>query len=198
MSFLQGAPCCVIHNGIDTNIFKPSANTSTTNEKFKLLGVASEWTPRKGLQDFIKLFKMFDPQKVEITVVGLTEKQIQSLPEGINGMKRTDNVEQLVKLYQDADLFFNPTYEDNYPTTNIEAIACGTPVCTYDTGGSIESVNESNGFVVKKSDLRTVKQIIESNLHTKKMGLQLKTNIQTFSQETMAEQYVKLYNDILL
>lgn len=198
MSFLQGSRCSVIHNGIDTNIFKPSANTSITNGKFKLLGVASEWTPRKGLQDFIELFKMLDPKQVEIKLVGLTEKQIQSLPKDIIGMKRTDNVEQLVKLYQDADLFFNPTYEDNYPTTNIEALACGTPVCTYHTGGSIESIDENNGFVVQKSDLKVVKKIIEDNLDNRKMGLQLNTDIHAISKEAMAEQYVKLYNDILL
>lgn len=131
-------------------------------------------------------------------IVGLTSQQIEALPEGIRGMTRTDNIEQLVSLYQEADIFFNPTYEDNYPTTNLEALACGTPVCTYRTGGSIESVNEGNGFVVEKNELGGVKKIIEERLHSRKMGLHLDIDRKRISKEYMAEQYIKLYNDILL
>lgn len=151
-SFLKELPCSVIHNGIDTNVFKPSNIKCHIEGKFKILGVASEWTPRKGLQDFIQLYRMLNHEQIEMTIVGLTSQQIKALPEGIRGMTRTDNIEQLVSLYQEADMFFNPTYEDNYPTTNLEALACGTPVCTYRTGGSIESVNEGNGFVVEKNE----------------------------------------------
>lgn len=197
-SFLKKLPCSVINNGIDTDVFKPSSINCHIGGKFKILGVASEWTPRKGLHDFIQLYRMLNHEQIEMTIVGLTSQQIESLPEGIRGMTRTDNIEQLVSLYQEADMFFNPTYEDNYPTTNLEALACGTPVCTYRTGGSIESVNEGNGFVVEKNELGEVKKIIEERLHSRKMGLHLDIDRKRISKEYMAEQYIKLYNDILL
>lgn len=197
-SFLKKLPCSVINNGIDTDVFKPSSINCHIGGKFKILGVASEWTPRKGLHDFIQLYRMLNHEQIEMTIVGLTSQQIEALPEGIRGMTRTDNIEQLVSLYQEADMFFNPTYEDNYPTTNLEALACGTPVCTYRTGGSIESVNESNGFVVEKNELGEVKKIIEERLHSRKMGLHLDIDRKRISKEYMAEQYIKLYNDILL
>lgn len=197
-SFLKKLPCSVINNGIDTDVFKPSSINCHIGGKFKILGVASEWTLRKGLHDFIQLYRMLNHEQIEMTIVGLTSQQIEALPEGIRGMTRTDNIEQLVSLYQEADMFFNPTYEDNYPTTNLEALACGTPVCTYRTGGSIESVNEGNGFVVEKNELGEVKKIIEERLHSRKMGLHLDIDRKRISKEYMAEQYIKLYNDILL
>lgn len=197
-SFLKKTTCSVINNGIDTDVFKPSSINCHIGGKFKILGVASEWTPRKGLHDFIQLYRMLNHEQIEMTIVGLTSQQIEALPEGIRGMTRTDNIEQLVSLYQEADMFFNPTYEDNYPTTNLEALACGTPVCTYRTGGSIESVNEGNGFVVEKNELGEVKKIIEERLHSRKMGLHLDIDRKRISKEYMAEQYIKLYNDILL
>lgn len=197
-SFLKKLPCSVINNGIDTDVFKPSSINCHIGGKFKILGVASEWTPRKGFHDFIQLYRMLNHEQIEMTIVGLTSQQIEALPEGIRGMTRTDNIEQLVSLYQEADMFFNPTYEDNYPTTNLEALACGTPVCTYRTGGSIESVNEGNGFVVEKNELGGVKKIIEERLHSRKMGLHLDIDRKRISKEYMAELYIKLYNDILL
>ena len=108
-----------------------------------VLGVASEWDKRKGLEDFIGLREMLG-EEYQIVLVGLNEKQIKTLPKGIIGIRRTENVEQLAGLYTTADVFVNPTYEDNYPTVNLEAQACGTPVITYDTGGSGESVPEEN------------------------------------------------------
>lgn len=200
-SYLNDATCRVIHNGIDTNVFcsqPDSHNDNNLSHKMKILGVASEWTPRKGLNDFVKLYEMLGSEKVEMTLVGLTTKQMKSLPTGIKGMERTNNVEQLVKLYQKADLFFNPTYEDNYPTTNLEAIACGTPVCTYATGGSVESVNATNGFIVEPGQLGGVKSLIENHLHERKMGMSMDSDIHFLSQEHMADQYINLYKEILI
>lgn len=154
-SFLGKYPVKVIHNGIDLHIFKPTlSNFRRENglEGYKIiLGVASPWTPRKGLSDFIKLSKMMDDH-TRIVLVGLSDRQIKKLPPHIIGIKRTNNPQELAGLYTTADVFFNPTYEDNYPTTNLESLACGTPVVTYNTGGSPESVGE-NGAVVDKGDI---------------------------------------------
>lgn len=114
-----------------------------------IIGVAAIWDKRKGLEDFVKLSKLLD-DKYKIVLVGLTGEQIKALPDAIIGMGRTNSVAELAELYAIADVFVNPTYEDNYPTTNLEAISCGTPVITYDTGGCPESVPKRN--VVPKGD----------------------------------------------
>jgi glycosyltransferase involved in cell wall biosynthesis len=165
-SFLKEYPVKVIYNGIDLNVFKPT-EISNVKKKYGLdkrpmvLGVASEWTTRKGLNDFIKIsMKLSD---VQFVVVGVTEEQLKLLPNNIKGIKRTSNASELAEIYSAADLFFNPTYEDNFPTTNLEALACGTPVVTYDTGGSPEAItkveewcNSKVGKIIKKTTSKTV------------------------------------------
>lgn len=146
-SFLKEYPVEVVYNTIDTNVFKPTP--SDFRERFALkdkkiiLGVASAWGERKGLNDFIKLSEMLDDRFV-IVLVGLTDKQVSQMPKKIVALKRTNSTKELAEIYTAADVFFNPTYEDNYPTVNLEAQACGTPVVTYRTGGSPESVPEEN------------------------------------------------------
>lgn len=131
-SFLKEYPVEVIYNGIDLNVFHPEKTDFeekyNLRGKYVILGVASEWTERKGLKDFIKLEEMLDRTKYRIVLVGLTQKQIKELPNTIIRIERTENVQELVGIYTRANVFFNPTYEDNFPTTNLEAIACGTPV----------------------------------------------------------------------
>jgi putative colanic acid biosynthesis glycosyltransferase len=54
----------------------------------------------------------------------------------------------------------NLTYEDTFPTVNIEALSCGTPVITYRTGGSPECLDAECGSVVECGDIRTIKKEI--------------------------------------
>ena len=59
-----------------------------------------------------------------------------------------------------ADVFVNATLEDNFPTTNLEALSCGTPVITFETGGSPESLDKTCGRVVRKGDAEALRQAI--------------------------------------
>lgn len=171
-SFLGQYPVYIIPNGIDTSIFKKREsklkNKYNLRDKLVILGVASEWTERKGLKDFIKLKEMLD-HRFKIVLVGLTKKQISSLPEGIVGIERTKDARELAEFYTMADIFFNPTYEDNFPTTNLESLACGTPVCTYKTGGSPEALSDNCGLVLKKGDYKGLLNLISDN-PTRKFG----------------------------
>ena len=159
-SFLANVHTHVIQNGIDVNVFMPQSVATKKDTKNKLgivekrivLGVASPWSKRKGLEDFIKLSEIID-KDIAIVLVGLNQKQISSLPNNIIGWGRTENRQQLVNLYSAADVFVNPTWEDNFPTTNLEALACGTPVITYNTGGSIESISAKTGLIVERGNV---------------------------------------------
>lgn len=155
-SFLSDYPVHLIHSGIDLNVFKP--DEGNVKEKYNIpygqrivLGCANIWNARKGLDDFLYLRQKLTEEHT-IVLVGLTDKQIEYLPQGIVGIKRTENVTDLARLYTVADVFVNPTTADNFPTTNIEALACGVPVVTYNTGGSGEAVDEYTGIVVEKGD----------------------------------------------
>lgn len=205
-SFLNKEYHLIIHNGIDTELFSPSANRFSirrmlqiTDDEFMLLGVASVWSERKGLHDFIELSKQIPPRH-RIVLIGLRKAQIKSLPHNIIGVERTESTKQLAEYYSAADLFLNLTYEDNYPTTNLEAISCGTPCLTYRTGGSPESVTPETGFVVPQGDLEAVMECVET---VREKGKQFYSTacrnfaLAHFRQEDRFQDYINLYNRIL-
>ncbi|MCT4644274.1 MAG: glycosyltransferase, partial [Carboxylicivirga sp.] len=159
-SFLQRYPVEIIHNGIDLDVFK-QVETSSVAVKYGLmgkkvlLGVAGRWDRRKGLDDFIKLNQILNAEYT-IVLVGLDKKQIAELPANIIGLERTENVTELAALYSMAEVFVNPTYIDNFPTTNIESLACGTPVISYQTGGSPEALEDKWNCVVPQGDVNAL------------------------------------------
>ena len=165
-SFLQKYKTVVIHNGIDTRVFKPLYNRPINREekkgKIKILGVANAWSKYKGLDDFYKLSQILDSDKYQITLVGLTGDQRSKLPPHILGIEKTRNVEELVRLYNDCDYFVNMTYCDVFPTVNLEALSCGAKVITYSTGGCPETVRDFGGIVVPRGDLNSIVQAIEA------------------------------------
>ena len=88
-----------------------------------------------------------------IVLVGIDPQTAKKLPDSIKWIRRTENIDMLAELYSASTAFVNPTYQDNYPTVNLEAISCGTPVVTYRTGGSIESITASTGRIVNQGDV---------------------------------------------
>ena len=165
-SYLKEYPVEVRYNTIDKNIFMPTYGTF--REKYKLtdkkiiLGVASIWEKRKGLNDFVRLSDMLDPERYAIVLVGIKPEEKNALPKKIIAIERTNNQKELAEIYTASDIFFNPSYEDNYPTVNLEAEACGTPVITYDAGGCPETVKDARSHVVKCGDIERVKALIEA------------------------------------
>lgn len=162
-SFLKVYPVEVQYNTIDTNIFKPTSSSFRERYglqgKIILLGVANVWEKRKGLCDFYELRKVLDERYV-ILLVGINEELMKKLPAGIIGIRRTNSPEELAAIYTAADVFVNPTYEDNYPTVNLEAEACGTDVVTYDTGGCRETIKKKNSTVVPVGNVSKLKNAI--------------------------------------
>jgi len=201
-SFLKDFRHVVIRNGIDTEVFSPAADNREIRKKLKiaddetmLLGVAADWSPRKGLKDFCKLAGRLLP-KQKIVLVGLSKKQMEGLPPNVTGFERTDSARELAEIYSAADLFLNLTYEDNYPTTNLEAISCGTPCLTYRTGGSPESVCPETGYVVEQGDLASVLEIVKRLPEKDVPGLRDHA-VRHFSQETCFKQYIPVFESIL-
>ena len=156
-SFLKESPVQVIHNGIDTSQFHPMENNFKSDygieDAMMLLGVSTSWDDMKGYSDYLKLADMLG-EGYKVVLVGLTKEQKEKLPANVIGIERTNSVRELVQIYSAADLFVNLSYCENYPTVNLEAIACGTPVLTYRTGGSPESA--CGGIVIKRGDLDAV------------------------------------------
>lgn len=160
-SYLSHFDVNVISNGIDINMFKPSTGNNfrvknkLMNKKI-ILGVASIWEARKGLVKFIELSDVLNDDECIVIVGKIPDKEsLNAQRNNILHIERTENQKELAAIYSAADLYFNPTLEDNYPTTNLEALACGCPVLTFWTGGSPEAICESNGRVIKSDTIIT-------------------------------------------
>lgn len=204
-SFLKAKDIHLIQNGIDIQRFKPSEQTNSIHTKYSIpkeekviLGVASNWY-RKGLDDFIALRGIL-PNDYHIVLVGLSKRDKKKLPNTIIGIERTENIDELVALYSASNVFFNPTWEDNFPTTNLEAMACGTPVITYNTGGSPEAITPDTGLVVNRGDLQSaaiaIKHVCEIGKKHYECNCRSKI-VSEFAQGIMLNKYLELYHILL-
>ena len=210
-SFLKGYRFQVIHNGIDTDVFSPQPALESEvrrcyglGDRHVILGIASIWSEEKGLNDFVEMAARLDSDEV-IVLVGMDRKQLDDvlsrygrtvLGDRMVAVKRTADVHQLAGLYSTADVLVNPTWQDNYPTVNLEAISCGTPVVTYRTGGSIEAVAGDTGFVVEQGDIEGLVDAVrrvETLGKAHFMDACRSRAVKEFRKEDRYAEYIELY-----
>lgn len=203
-SFLKDCEYRVIHNGIDLNTFT-IRDTKAVKDKYGLngkriyLGLASIWSTEKGWDDFMEMSKLLNDDET-IVLVGVEKAKIQDLPKNVIGITRTENIGQLAELYSAADVFVNPTWQDNYPTVNLEAISCGTPVVTYRTGGSVEAITEQTGVVVEQGDVNGLLNTARDVASRGKEYYQEPCReyaLQNFKKENRYVDYLKLYDELV-
>ena len=195
-SFLRNYTVLTINNGIDTSKFCPIKSNFRSKykikEKFIILGVATIWDDMKGYSDYLQLIKILGEDYC-LVLVGLTKQQLCKLPKEIIGIERTSNIKELAEIYTASDLFVNLSYCENYPTVNLEAIACGTPVLTYETGGSPEIVKRYNGYVIEQGN---VYKVSEKILSLKENGIEkLNVDKTVFDSSRVIKQYLNLYRE---
>lgn len=200
-SFLKDYPVKVIHNGIDLSIFQPTQSNFrekyAIGDKYIVLGVAFGWGKRKGLDVFVDLAQRLDSEKYQIILVGTDDAVDKQLPDNIISIHRTQNQTELAEIYTAADVFANPTREDNYPTVNMESIACGTPVLTFKTGGSPEMLDATCGSVVPKDDIDAMEKEIVRICETKPYSIEAcLERAKSFDKDEKFQEYVELYEVI--
>ena len=160
-----------------------------------ILGLAYDWDDRKGLNFFIELSKNLSDDYI-IVLVGTNERIDSLLPNKIISIHKTNKIDELVDIYSSADLFVNPTLEDNFPTVNIESLACGTPVLTFDTGGSPEIIDDTCGAVINKCDLLSlldkISELSKKNIYSSDNCVK---RAKAFDTNTKYDEYLKLYEE---
>lgn len=199
-SFLKDCPIKVINNGIDLSVFMPTGSrfreTNGLTGKKIVLGVAFGWSFRKGLDVFIELSNRL-PDDYRIVLVGTDDNIDKQLPAKIVSIHRTQNQKELAEIYTAADIFVNPTREENYPTVNMESIACGTPVVTFRTGGSPEILDETCGSVVERDDVNgmemEIRRICEKDPYSVESCLK---RAKIFDMNDRFKEYIELYKGV--
>ena len=202
MSFFNKYRTEVIINGVDISVFYPrqincNAVNSLLGKKKIVLSVASEWDERKGLEYLVKAYEILKNTH-DFVIIGLTAEQVNSLPSGIIGIQHTQNVDELANYYSIADCFANPTLEDNMPMVNLEALACGTPIAVFNTGGCPEVVDEKTGIVVDKKDIKAfIKAIIILSEQKNNRSNDCQNKAKQLSDSISFAKYVSLYKELI-
>ncbi|CUO44028.1 glycosyltransferase [Clostridium disporicum] len=202
-SMLRNNRIDVIYNGIDLNIFKKSTGEVSRKKykldnKFVILGVATIWDKRKGLDDFKKIASKIDKESI-VVLVGLSNKQIESLPDNIIGINRTDNINELVDLYSCADVFVNTSVEETFGLVTIEAMSCGTPTIVYNSTACPELVDNSCGIVVEKSN---IEEILSAIKEVKEKGKDYYSNSciervkRLYNKADIYDKYISIYKNM--
>ena len=199
-SYLGEYPVQVIPNGIALDKFHPVDQGLRRKlgfeGKYILLGVASMWEERKGYVYFEQLADRL-PDDYQIILIGLSKRKMKKLHPKIHGVMRTNSMEELAEYYSMADAYVNTTLEDTFPTTNLEALACGTPVITFATGGSVESVDESCGKVVPKGDIEALETAIKAMRSEPDKREACLTKASHYDKNERFQDYLKLYAKLL-
>lgn len=203
-SYLRIYPVSTILNGIDIQKFSQVEawklkDRLGLNGKFVMLAVASQWNTTKGYGDLLSLSHVLQKDEM-ILLIGLDAGRIKKLPPGMIALQRTENISDLAVCYSMADVFINPTYEDTFPTVNLEALACGTPVITYDTGGCSETIDETCGKVVKRGDwvgLYEAVSLLRQRGKTSFTQSCRKRVEEYFDEKRQYQSYINLYQSIL-
>lgn len=191
-SFLNTHTIRTIYNGIDLNKFRPTTELYLPDiDKPIILCSANLWERRKGWEDVVELSSVI-PENIQLVVLGVNSDQAKQLDKKAISIEHTNNVEEMVKLYSQATVFFNPTYEDNYPTVNLEAICCGSSVVTYATGGSPETLHDMNhGIVIQCGDFDS----LFSYTYKKSKTLDFFSDYDFYSKNRMCLEYINLIEE---
>ena len=198
-SILKDIDTRCIYNGIDIDVFHPYQYQFSRTRHYQVLGVASVWEKRKGLDTFRRL-RLRLPENYDITLVGLTDDLMRQLPDGIVGVSRTDSEQQLVEYYANADVYVNPSEAESFGMTTAEALACGTPAIVYDTTACPEIVDDLSGRVVPLDDidalLNAVRDVCENPQPDRRKHCRERA-VRLFNRKEKYLEYIDLYDALL-
>lgn len=187
-----------IYNGINLSVFQ--TKDSDFKKKYHLedtkiiLGVASGWSVKKGLNVFLGLA---DKLKVDekIVLVGNTPEKIIS--DKIIQIPTTNNVEELVDIYNAADVFLQASREETFGNVVAEALACGVPVVTNTSTANPELVNEKCGIVLEEFSIDNIYNAISEVLIKGKAQFECRDYAEhMFDKQESYKKYLNVYKEI--
>ncbi len=202
-SFLKGKRIITIHNGVDLDIFKPTESDIKmklgVENKFVILGTANKWLDKINKNTFHYVTNQLAEDEVML-LIGCSKEQMGKLPDRVIGIEYINSREELAQIYSTADVYVNVTWEDSLPTVNIESLCCGTPVITFDSGGSPEIINQDTGIVVEQGDYKSLFNAIREVKLKGKEYYKLRCiehGVKNFNKNDRYLDYIQLYQYIV-
>lgn len=207
MSFLKKYRSVVIENGVDIKRYSYTQSELrkkyNLENKFIILGIANNFSEKKGINDFLELSEnMKNHDDYKIVLIGIPDSLMSKCKEhDILAIPRTQNIEEIVEWYSTANVFFNPSIEESFGLVTIEAMSCGTPVIVYNSTASPELVKDTRCYCVEPRNLNKVISCInEIQLNGREYYSEIciKKVHENYSEHSQYNKYIRIYEDILI
>lgn len=202
-SFLSSAKVLTrIYNWIDLDVFKPVDGSAVRQklgitDKYVVLGIASGWSNRKGLDKFIELSNIIPPEMIIVLVGGLSSNI--NFPDNIIHIPETHNAAELAEYYSMADVYVHLSQEETFGKVIAEALSCGTPAIVLNSTACPEIVDSSCGMVLSDHQPRT---ILDAVMAIKEKGKRYYSESaiifvnNNFNKGDLIEKTIELYKDL--
>lgn len=201
----------VIPNGIDTGVFRPYGRKQARKElglplgkKIVLFAAARLAEKRKGVAHFLEALEFVKVDNGMVLLVGGEVDLRKKCPSGVElrGLGYVRGAEAMAKVYSAADLYCITSLADNFPTTVLEAMGCGTPVVGFAVGGISEQVAEDCGKLVPLGDTRALGEAITNMLKDDKareaMRICCRKRVeQEYNLRRFVERHIELYRELV-
>ncbi|MBR5005581.1 MAG: glycosyltransferase [Clostridia bacterium] len=192
------------HIGInaDSGIFKPSDPAGLRRQLRippgckMILGVASPWTRRKGLETFIALAPLLNGNE-RIVLAGPKPKQ--PLPANITAVGRIADPETLAAYYSAADVFLQASKEETFGKVTLESLLCGTPAAAFDVTGNTDLIKAGCAEPVPpEADPQQILAILRRITAQPKDPDRIRASAETrFSRERSLAAHLEFYKSLL-
>jgi glycosyltransferase involved in cell wall biosynthesis len=165
-------------------------------------------TPNKGMDILIKSFaKGFKDQEAEL-VIGGDGAQKQELVDLARSLGVENQVQflgavdrkEVVHHMNACDTFVLASKFETFGVVLIEALACGKPVISTNSGGPSSIVNEKNGIIVPVDDIDELSQAMQSvnSNYSAYNPEEIQNDCSArFSEEVITEQILKIYQTLV-
>ncbi len=211
-SHLQGLPCVRIYNSLDTGLWQPFEKQEIRKEyqmdfKGNIIGfiAADPEKKLKGMDYLLEaLERIPDPERYLLLIAGRESDKLKKLDAGFQvrhfGYLHTQK--ELNEFYALADLLVNPSVYETFGLTNIEAMACGTPVAAFPVCTMPEIVKEPCGWLAKEVSGQALAEVIKEAFADpgtlKAKGRACREWVEeTFSEEKMMRAFEEMYERLM-
>lgn len=201
-SFLGGADIRIIHNGIDTEVFKPrpygylKERLKIRDEKIVLAVAPNLMNKYKGGGHVVHLAESMRGENVKFILIGVNDTSA-NFPENVIALGRTEDQQELAEYYSMADVFVICSEMENFPTTCIEAVCCGTPVAGFDVGGTAETAPAPLGRFCKYGDIDALRENVRAFIAAPPDPEGFDLLRRQYACIVMLKNYDKIYREIL-
>ena len=204
---LGGFPITLIHNGVDTTVFRPYNKQDSRKElgliadaKIFLLSSYFINDPNKGLDRVIDALEKINVSNIMLVCIGNIPIDV-SLPDASFPIILTgclNNQTKISKYYSAADFFLQSSYEESFGQTLLESMACGTPVVSTQCGIAPDVISPFNGVICNGFDSGAIAIGIKEALNNQYNSEEIRQYIvDNYRYDKIAQQYISLYESIL-